>query len=254
MKRVAFFLLIPLPGWSQDLQRVLKQGQEVFDKTCATSYCHGQRGTTGSAPRLAARGFDQDFLTNTITRGVPGTSMAGFGTTLSRPEITAVAAYLATLNGIANPKVTGAGPTGAAEAPAVPALSSEAARGRALFSEAYRSFGRCSTCHEVEGIGISVTTSIAKVPANVAALKALDTPPVKTATVGGEQMPALVLSQGKQRTLFYDLTQPPPVLRNMDPSEVQIAEGTRWRHSSVVTSYTDAELASVLTYLRAVVR
>ena len=250
MKRVAFFLLIPLPGWSQDLQRVLKQGQEVFDKTCATSYCHGQRGTAGSAPRLAARGFDQ----NTITRGVPGTSMAGFGTTLSRPEITAVAAYLATLNGIANPKLTGAGPTGAAEAAAVAALNSEAARGRALFSEAYRSFGRCSTCHEVEGIGISVTTPVVELPANVAALKALDTPAVKTATVGGEQMPVLVLSQGKQRTLFYDLTQPPPVLRNMGPSEVQIGEGTRWRHSSVVTSYTDAELASVLTYLRAVVR
>ena len=119
MKCVGFFLVLPLLGWSQDLQRVLKQGQEVFDKTCATGYCHGQRGTAGSAPRLAARGFDQDFLTDTITRGVPGTSMAGFGTTLSRPELTAVVAYLATLNGIANPKVTGAGPTGAAEAPAV---------------------------------------------------------------------------------------------------------------------------------------
>ncbi len=253
MKRVAFFLLIQLPGWSQDLQRVLKQGQEVFDKTCATGSCHGQRGTAGSAPRLAARGFDQDFLTNTITRGVPGTSMPGFGATLSRPEITAVAAYVATLNGIANPKVTGAGPTGAA-APAKVALSVEAARRRALFSEAYRSFGRCSTCHEVEGIGISVTTPITKVPASVAALKALDTPAVKTATVGGEQMPVLVLSQGKQRTLFYDLTLPPPVLHSMNPSEVRIAEGTRWRHSSVVTSYTDTELASVLTYLRAVVR
>ena len=100
MKCVALFLLILLPGRSQDLQRVLKQGEEVFAKTCATGSCHGQRGTTtGSAPRLAARGFDQDFLTSTITRGVPGTSMPGFGTTLSGPEITAVAAYLATLNG-----------------------------------------------------------------------------------------------------------------------------------------------------------
>jgi len=66
-----------------------------------------------------------------------------------------------------------------------------------------------------------------------------------------------IVKGGKSRiglTLFYDLTQPPPVLRNMGPSEVQIGEGTRWRHSSVVTSYTDAELASVLTYLRAVVR
>src|SRR5262249_39676805 len=103
-------------------------------------------------------------------------------------------------------------------------------------------------------IGISVATPIAKVPANVAALKALDTPAVTTATVGGEQMPVLALAQGTQRTLFYDLTQPPPVLRNMLPSEVQIAQGTRWRHSSVVTSYTDTELASILAYLRAVVR
>jgi mono/diheme cytochrome c family protein len=254
MKRVAFFLLIPLPGWSQDLQGVLKQGEEVFGKTCATGYCHGQRGTTGSAPRLAARGFDQDFLTDAITRGVPGTAMPGFGTTLSRPEITAVAAYLATLNGIANPRVAAARPSGTAEVPAVAALSPEAARGRTLFSEAYRSFGRCSTCHELDGMGISVATPIAKVPANVAELKALDTPAVKTAMVGGEQMPVLVLAQGQQRTLFYDLTQPPPVLRTMAPNEVQISEGTRWRHSSVVASYTDAELASILTYLRAVVR
>jgi mono/diheme cytochrome c family protein len=251
MKCVGFLLVMQLLVWSQDLRRVLTQGQEVFDKTCATGYCHGQRGTAGSAPGLAARGFDQDFLTNTITRGVPGTSMAGFGATLSRREITGVVAYLATLNGIANPKVTEAGPTGAAEAPAVAVLSSKAQRGRALFSEAYRSFGRCSTCHEVDGIGISVATPIAKVPA--AALKALDTPAVKTAMVGGEQMPVLVLAQGKQRTLFYDLTQP-PVLRNMSPTEVQIGAGTRWRHSSVVSSYTDAELAWVLTYLRAVVR
>lgn len=165
MKRVAFFLFIPLLGWSQDLQRVLKQGEEVFDKTCATGSCHGQRGTAGSAPRLAARGFDQVFLTNRITRGVPGTSMPGFGTTLARQEIAAVAAYLATLNGIANPNVTAAGPEGA-PAPAKEALSAETARGRGLFSEAYRSFGRCSTWHEVDGIGISVTTPIANVPAD----------------------------------------------------------------------------------------
>ena len=252
MKRVAFFLFIPLLGWSQDLQRVVKQGEEVFDKTCATGSCHGQRGTAGSAPRLAARGFDQVFLTNTITRGVPGTSMPAFGTTLSRPEIIAVSAYLGVLNGIVNPKVSGADPIGAPEV-AVTALSPEAALGRAWFSEAHRSFGRCSTCHEVNGIGISVTTAIVKVPASVTALKALETPAVKTATVAGEEMPVLVLAQGKQRTLFYDLTLPPPVLRNTEPSEVKIGEGTRWRHSSVVTSYTDAELASVLTYLRTVV-
>src|SRR5262249_40852005 len=41
---------------AQDLQSVLKQGEEVFSKTCATGYCHGAKGVSGGAPRLAARG------------------------------------------------------------------------------------------------------------------------------------------------------------------------------------------------------
>ena len=61
-----------------------------------------------------------------------------------------------------------------------PALTGEAARGAQLFTEAVRSFGRCSTCHEVGGFGISVAAPIAKVPASAAELKALATPNVKT--------------------------------------------------------------------------
>ena len=70
----------------------------------------------------------------------------------------------------------------------------DAARGAQLFKGAVRGFGRCSTCHEVGGLGISVAAPIAQAPALLAALKVLATPNVKTGTVGGESMPVLASS------------------------------------------------------------
>ena len=85
---------------------VVKQGEEVFSKTCATGYCHGVRGGPSGAPRLAARGFDQAYISKVVTQGVPDTGMASFSTRLSPPDLIAVIAYVATLNGIANPDVS----------------------------------------------------------------------------------------------------------------------------------------------------
>lgn len=252
MRRVALLLLaIPALGWSQS------SGEKVFAQSCATGYCHGARGAPAGAPRLAGRGFDQPYITNTIMRGLPGTAMPAFGTTLSRAELGAVIAYVASLNGIANATINlgpGAGPAGPAETP----LSAEAGRGRALFFDAVRGFGRCSTCHEVNGIGIPVTTPIANIPTDAAALRALATPDVGTATVAssdlGEAMPALIVSQGKTRALFYDLTSVPPVLRTVEPGTLKVAQGSAWRHAAVIGAYNDGELASILAYLREAIK
>src|SRR5262245_40990707 len=148
---------------AQNVQDVLKQGEEVFNKNCANGYCHGAQGVGGGAPRISARGFDQAFINNTVTRGVPNTAMQSFANTLSRAELTAVVVYVSRLNGIANPTI-------AANAPASPSpspLSPDAARGRGLFSDAVRNFGRCSTCHEVDSIGIPVAAPIGTVPSSV---------------------------------------------------------------------------------------
>jgi mono/diheme cytochrome c family protein len=247
MKRALLVLLVPVLGWSQSMSDALKRGEQVFAKSCATGYCHGVRGASSGAPRLAGRGFNQAYINNVVTRGIPGTGMASFAATLSRADLIAVVAYVATLNGIANPDV-------AAPTPSGPTLSGEAARGARLFTEAVRGFGRCSTCHEVGGFGISVAAPIAQVPASVAALKALATPNVKTATLGAESMPVLVLSDGKQGALFYDLTSAPPVERNAEPRSVKFADGSNWRHSSVIGAYDDAELAAILAYLRAAIQ
>jgi mono/diheme cytochrome c family protein len=253
LRRAFLLLVIPGLGWSQGLQDTLKRGEQVFSQSCATGYCHGAKGAPAGAPRLAGRGFDQVYINNTATRGLPGTAMPAFGTTLSRADLVAVVAYVASLNGIANPS-NNLGPGPGVAGPAEPVLSAYAERGRALFFDAVRGFARCSTCHEVNGMGISVTTTISKIPADAAALRALATPDVRTATVDGEAMPALIVSQGKTRALFYDLTSVPPVLRTVDPDALKVTEGSAWRHVSVISAYNDAELASILVYLPEVIK
>jgi len=260
MKKVgmipAALLVLAPPGLGQNpapnQEQVLKQGERVFAQSCSTGYCHGVRGGPGGAPRLAARGFDQAYINNVVARGIADTGMQSFAARLSRPDLVAVVAYVAALNGVSNPNIGSANPDiGSA---AGPALTGEAARGAQLFTEAARSFGRCSTCHEVGGFGIPVAAPIAKVPESAAALKTLATPNVKTAATAGESMPALVLSEGRQSTLFYDLTSSPPVQRTADPGSVKFTDGGNWRHSSVTGAYSDAELAAILTYLRAAIK
>jgi len=251
MRVVGFLLLVAIELAAQN-EQVVKQGEQVFATTCSTGYCHGARGGAGGAPRLAARGFDQAYIAGVVARGVSGTGMQSFAGKLSRPDLTAVVAYVATLNGIANPNIGSGG--GEAEVPTGPVLTGEAARGAQLFTEAARGFGRCSTCHEVGGLGIPVAAPIARVPESAAALKALATPNVKTGVTGNESMPVLVLSEGKQGTLFYDLTSAPPVQRNAVPGSVKFTDGSGWWHSSMIGAYSDAELAAILTYLRAVIK
>ncbi len=234
-------LMIAAASQAQDLAR----GEQVFAKTCATGYCHGVKGQSSGAPRLAGRGFNEAYIENVVTRGISGTGMPSFTAALSRADLAAVVAYVAALNGVENPGA------GSAKTPAETALTGEAARGRGLFFDAVRGFGRCSTCHEVGGFGISVAAPIAQVPGSVAAFKALGTPNVKTGTLDGESMPALVLSNGKQSALFYDLTSLPPVERNAEPGSVKFTDGSKWRHASVLGAYNDTELDAILAYLRA---
>lgn len=252
MRRALLLLMIPALAGAQTA------GEKIFAQSCATGYCHGARGTPAGAPRLAGRGFDATYITNTIARGLPGTAMPAFADTLSRDDLIAVITYVAGLNGIANPTIN-LGPGGPTPSSAPErALSPDAERGRAVFYDAIRGFGRCSTCHEVDGVGIPVATPITKIPADAAALRALATPDVRTAAVNGESLaesvPALIVSQTRTHAQFYDLTSVPPVLRTLDPATLKVSEGTAWRHSAVVTAYNDAELTSILAFLREALR
>lgn len=243
MKTAALTILIPVMTFAQTV--LIQQGEKVFDQTCATGYCHGAKGATGGAPRLAARGFDKQYIDGTIARGIPGTAMRAFAGTLTRADLGAVEAYVESLNGLSSP---GAAPR------APKALSPEASRGHDLFFDPVRSFGRCATCHEINGVGIPVANPILTIPANAAALRALATPRVRTAVIGEESMPVLVVSDTKRGTILYDLTSAPPVQRSLDPGSAKLTEGGNWKHASFIASYNDAELAAILAYLRAEIR
>ena len=52
--------------------------------------------------------------------------------------------------------------------------------------------------------------------------------------------------------LFYNLTIAPPVLVTAQLASVATADGDPWRHASVIGSYQDDELESILRFLREV--
>jgi mono/diheme cytochrome c family protein len=223
-------------------QDVGTRGADVFAKTCATPYCHGPKGAGGGAPKLAARAFDEIYIASVTRAGVAGTAMQGYGSTLARADFNAVVAYVASLNGI-EPR----GSSGQTETSA--RLSPEAARGRDLFFDAVRGVERCATCHQMQGLGIAIAP-IAKVPANPAGLRNAPAPDVHTARVGADRFPTLVVSGGGRRTVLYDLTTPPPVMRTIESSSLGIEDTSAWLHATAVKSYDDRELESILAFLR----
>ena len=251
------FILPLLPGvvfagmvCAQGQDQILKQGEQTYAVTCATGYCHTLKGGSGGgAPRLAARGFTLDYITRIVSSGVPDTRMIGFAATLPEQKLQAVIAYVASLNGIHS--------NGQTPIPAVrtrPRLTPVEQEGKELLHDPLRAFSRCATCHQVEGSGVPVAEPFSQLPATAEALRKIETPHIFTVTVGGESMPALVLSQGTTRTIFYDLTSPPPVRRNIDSAGIKIIHESHWRHASVIKTYSDAELDKILAYLRAVTK
>lgn len=246
MIRVALLIFVPTLVFCQDS---VTRGAEIFNRTCATGYCHGQKGAQAGAPRLAARGFDEAYISQVVRSGIAGTAMPSFGSALPFADVSAVVAYVGSLNGIA-PSRTPVVEKG----PAPRSLSPDAARGRNLFFDASRAFGRCSTCHRVDGMGILVAEPFSKIPASVSALRELASPRVLTAAAEGETFPALLVSKGGVQTKLYDLTVLPPVLRTFQAASVSLKEGSSWQHAAVLAPYSDTDLEAILAFLRAAIQ
>src|SRR5271166_4058302 len=125
MTRRMLLTLLPIVMSAQDL---VTRGADIYNKTCATGYCHGMKGAQSGAPRLASRGFDEAYITQVVRSGISGTAMPAFGNVLPYPDVFAVVAYVASLNGITpsrNPLVE--------RGPPPRTLPSDATRGRSLF-------------------------------------------------------------------------------------------------------------------------
>ena len=68
LKWMAAAIALAVSCQAQNVANVVKQGEAVFSKTCATGYCHGVRGGPSGAPRLAARGFNQAYIDKNVPR------------------------------------------------------------------------------------------------------------------------------------------------------------------------------------------
>jgi hypothetical protein len=172
---------------------------------------------------------------------VQGTAMVGWGQRIPKEDSSAVIEYVKSLNGIV--AVGLAGPR--------PALSATAEHGRTLFIDSGGELTHCSNCHQINNSGIAVTPPITTVPADVAGLRSLSTPKVVNATFDGRTFPALVVSQVRDQTKFYDMTSVPPVLMGVPPAAIKLGDSASWQHSSVLGTYSDGDLAAILEYLRA---
>jgi hypothetical protein len=106
----------------------------------------------------------------------------------------------------------------------------------------------------VDGYGIAITDPITKAADNSAAMRSLATPHVRTASTGGDTFPSVIVKNSSSEVILYDLTSPPPVRRTFPGGAVKIADGSNWRHASVIESYIEAEIESILVFLKAVVR
>lgn len=239
------FLLAQTSG-AQDEVAV---GERIFARSCAIGYCHGSGGAAGRAPRIRGRSFTPEYLLKVTRDGIPGTAMPAWQGRLSEEEIRAVVAYMLSISasGSAAPV-----PSSPAAAPARQVeMPPKARAGRELFFDAVRGI-RCGTCHALEDRGLPIGPNLAASPPP--SIDAMRNPPlneVRTARLaGGDEFPALPVENKDGWVKLYDLTVPPPVLRTLRASEVELSPGSRWRHAEVIASYTDQELELILAYLR----
>jgi mono/diheme cytochrome c family protein len=226
------------------------RGAKVFAQSCAVGYCHGTAGAANRGPRLAGRGFDRSYVDKVIRDGIPGTAMPGFKT-MAAADLTAVITYVFNISG-GSPGSAAAAPifTPSTEPLKFPGPA-EAKKGKDLFFDASRG-ARCGTCHIAEDWGTAVGPNlVAKPPASAADVRNAKASNVRLAvTASGERFPALPVDRKATGVSVYDLTGTPPVLRSFTPAELKLQEGAAWTHSAAIASYKDAELASIVAYLK----
>jgi mono/diheme cytochrome c family protein len=234
--------LFALPALVTAADDAVTHGAAVYRASCAVPYCHGPEGKAGRAPALAGRGLTAPAIAAIAMSGIPNTSMPAFGGRLKPEEIEGVAAYVVSLGG------------GKSQAPGPPTglkLPAAAEHGRALFFDAART-GACGSCHEVRERGIPVSLALNDLcKARLIDVRTIDTPGVLTVQPDSEpEFPAVVVEKSATRLRVYDLSSLLPVLRTFAPSKAKVTPGSSWRHSGPASLYTDAELESILGFLR----
>ncbi len=240
---IRLMMMFAVASLLQAQSPVVTRGADIYKVTCGVAYCHGSGGSAGRAPQLAGRGFDAQYVFNTVLNGKPGTAMPAFAQQLKSEEIEAVTQYILSL-----PAPVGAA-TVTPKAAAV-VLPAAAQKGRQLFFDATRMSG-CGKCHELEDRGTAVGPGLKSLTtAQVRDLRMGSKTRVVTVNASGEApFPGIVVEQTAQRVRIYDISAALPVLRTFVPGQVSTTPGNAWSHDEAVRNYSDAEIDAIRGYL-----
>ena len=236
---------------------VLQRGEIVFAQSCATGYCHGAAGAAGKGPRLRGQSLDRNRVSEAIRDGIPKSAMPGWKDRLSEQDLSAVIAYVMSLEhadeaGLPEyPMPPGVGPAAYVDFPG----PAEAKQGRDWFFDATRLL-QCSTCHSVDGRGIAVGPELSGSTLEdqdrfLSLVRASRSQHVLTATLTDRSsFPALRFEQNEGWVKLYDLTSAPPVLRTFEASSIaSLVDAKGWSHHSVTRDYKDKEIKGIVKYL-----
>ena len=234
----------------------MSAGERIFAQNCSVGYCHGIAGAAGRGPRLRGRTFEEGYLLRVTRDGIPRSAMPAWKGRLSDQEILAVVQYIVSLRDAA--------PGDPAPAPAAEIISTATAqapttqiqRGAALFFDSTRD-AYCGACHALDGRGIAVGPDLTKLANEtpreiVAAVEKRQPERVATAHIkDGDSFPALVVSRESGMVRLLDLTTFPPVLRTLEPAEIEsIAPRAEWTHETFLKGIGPGQMADLVSYIR----
>jgi hypothetical protein len=108
-----------------------------------------------------------------------------------------------------------------------------------------------SNRHAVDGLGLAVAPPLGAPPPDIAGLRDIRSDKVVLVAPAGERPFAAIAATSSDRgPRWFDLSGALPVLRTFDEDPAVKGGASDWSHGKAVESYSDAELGTVLGFLR----
>jgi cytochrome c553 len=136
-----------------------------------------------------------------------------------------------------------------------PAPNKQIERGRELFAKSPKGTP-CATCHQMAGIGTAVGPDLTKlasvaIPRGlVAAIHWTIPENVQEVKTRDRTFPAVMKQKQGDHIEVWDLSENPPVLRDLTNQVLSMTRTDKWSHPPTSANYTSQELADIIAFLR----
>lgn len=257
---LVFYDLQSIHAQRRTVRDPIAAGAQLFRLNCSSSYCHGERGKGGGAPRLQERVFSAGFLDRVIKEGIPRTAMPGFRARFRAAETRELIAYVLSLSAkkleVDSPVST------SEELPGRQPHSDEVDAGRQLFFDVSESTS-CRVCHTFEGKGGKVGPDLTRIgikdPGEI--LDSIVKPAVKVdpnyvmlavTLRDGRRFQGIKRDENGDQLRLFDTSTMPPVSRAIPKGEITKVEKISGSAmpDGLATRYSGRQLRELVAFLR----